>query len=78
MTAIDKQAKAAGIPFEVIGDVDKHRKRIRVNGEEYIMSTHWTNYGMLNTGTSIFRLLSSIANAKKRKCKEEAQKLCQP
>lgn len=66
--AIEHQAKSAGIDLQVLEyDYQRQIAKISVNGKIYTMSTDYRNFGMLDTGSTIFRVLSSIANGKKRK-----------
>lgn len=65
MTALEVQAAAAGIDYQVVEQVGNGLVRIRVEGKEYLMSTHWSTYGALvHEGISIFQLLSKLANLK--------------
>ncbi len=69
MTILERQAAEAGIQFEVVKDLGNFLQLIRVDGEEHIMSTHWRNYGMLENGRTIFKLLSEKANLRRKKTK---------
>lgn len=66
MTVLENQARKARIDFEIVShDEERQIAIIRVNGKEYRMSTHWRNYGRLDTGSTIYILLSSITNGRR-------------
>lgn len=74
MTALERQAAQAGITYEIVEQVGNGLVRIRVDGKEYLMSTHWSNYGALvHEGISIFQLLSRLANLKRARARKLAK-----